>query len=175
MPPATETVTTTLDTSGTSVTRMTACAPFLQSARSRHAEAKQEQQGSKRKAPAVPRLYGALAVQLTGFLGYSQFALWVVYTFFDSRMHCRRSYLVIIQRNTRSIAYLFGFSLRTISIFCAQGRQVKDICTSSVIRRRAGRIEPLLDRGRTHARQRTGVPGVWPLMGLPMTSAITIC
>src|SRR5690349_7323841 len=29
--------------------------------------------------------------------------------------------------------------------------------------------------GRTHARQRTGVPGIWPLPGLPMTSAITIC
>src|SRR6478735_5199873 len=27
---------------------------------------------------------------------------------------------------------------------------------------------------RTHARQRTGVPGVWPLMGLLMTSAIAI-
>src|SRR3954453_2222739 len=29
--------------------------------------------------------------------------------------------------------------------------------------------------GRTHARQRTGVPRVWPLMGLPMTPATTIC
>ena len=28
-------------------------------------------------------------------------------------------------------------------------------------------------RARTHIRQRTGVPGVWPLRGLLMTSAIT--
>src|ERR1044071_5632689 len=106
MPPVTEKVTTVLGTPGTSVMRMTACAPFLRSARSRHAEqAQQEQQGSKRKAPAVPYLYGALAVQLTGFIGYSQFALWVAYTSFDPRMHSRGSYLASICRNTRSIAY----------------------------------------------------------------------
>src|SRR5690349_13652241 len=68
MPPVTEKVTTALGTSGTSVMRMTACAPFLRSARSRHAEqAEQEQQGSKRKAPAVPYRYGALAVWRSGY------------------------------------------------------------------------------------------------------------
>src|SRR5690242_1466972 len=70
MPPVTEKVTTALGTSGASVMRMTACAPFRRPARSRHAEqAEQELQGSKRKAPVVPYLYGALAVQLAGFLG----------------------------------------------------------------------------------------------------------
>src|SRR3954453_6174494 len=174
MPPVTEKVTMVLGTSGTSVMRMTACAPFLRSARSRHAEqAEQEQQESKRKAPAVPYLYGALAVQLTGFLGCSQFGLWVAYTFFELRMHCRKSYLACIYRNTRSIAYLFGFGSGIFGICCVQGGQANDIGMFSVIRRRAGRIKPILDRGRTHARQRTGAQGVSPILRLPMTSAMT--
>ena len=116
---------------------------------SRRSRSNRDRRGKPRLFPIFMALwlYGALAMQLTGFIGYSQFALWVAYTSFDPRMHSRGSYLASICRNTRSIAYLFGFGSRIVSIFCAQGRQVNAICTFSVIRRRAGRIEPILDRG----------------------------
>ena len=164
MPPVTEKVTTV---PGMSVTRMTVCAPFLRSARARHGEpAEQGQQESKRKAPAVPYLYGALPVQLTRFLGYSQFALRVAYTSFHSWMHYLSSYLASIFKNTRPVAYLFGFGSGIVSIFCVQGLQGNGICTFSAIRKCAGRIEPILDRGRTHARQRTGLAGCLATSGI---------
>ena len=160
MPPVTEMVTTALGTSGAPVRRITACAPFRRPTRSCHAEqAEQEQQGSKRKAPAIPYLYSALAVKLTGFLGYSQFALRVAYTSFHSWMHCLSSYLASIFKNTRPVAYLFGFGSGIVSIFCVQGLQGNGICTFSAIRKCAGRIEPILDRGpnpRSAAHRRAG-------------------